>query len=71
MPYIGGMNTDTPCTPADRQAIVDAAVMRRDYLLWLAARLGEPTYSSMLPIGRADIRAAVVIELVQLAGGPQ
>ena len=65
------MNTDTPCTPADRAAIVHAAEVRRGYIIWLAEHLKEDKYAGMLPIGRADIRAAVVIELLQLVGETQ
>ena len=66
------MNTpDPPCTQAERWAIVDAAIARHKYIIWLADHLREANYAGMLPIGRADIRAAVVIELMQLIGETQ
>jgi hypothetical protein len=65
------MNTDTPATPADIAAIVHAAEARRGYIIWLADHLREGKYAGMLPIGRADIRAAVVAELLQLVGETQ
>jgi hypothetical protein len=65
------MNTDQPCTQADRAAIIHAAEVRRGYILWLADHLREDKYSGMLPIGRADIRKAVVAELLQLVGETQ
>lgn len=33
--------TDTSCTAEDRQAVVSAAEVRRQYMLWLARRLRE------------------------------
>ena len=33
------METDTPCTPADRQRIIQAAVFRVGFLRWIAAKL--------------------------------
>jgi hypothetical protein len=72
VPYRCGMNTpDTPCTQPERWAVVDAAIAHRKYILWLADHLREAKYQGMLPIGRADIRAAVVIELLQLIGETQ
>ena len=33
------MNNDTPCTQADREAVIRAAEQRAHYIRWIAAKL--------------------------------
>ena len=56
------MNTDTPCTQADRDKIIKAAQERARYLRWLAMYL--PTRDKKIIDSAAKV-------LRQLAGGAQ
>ena len=48
---------DTPCTPADRAAIVAAAQTQRDHLMSLVFFLCSPRWERMSQDAKATIRA--------------
>ena len=66
----GGMNTDndTPCSAADRAAIVKAAHDRRGFIRWLAEYMG-PRWDVMTPAGQDLIRAEARLVLEQMVEG--
>lgn len=65
------MNTDndTPCSAADRAAIIAAAKDRVGYLQMIAELLQEPRYSQMTYLGQQSLRKAAAHELMLMVEG--
>ena len=61
------MNNE-PVTPAQLQAIREAAAQRCAFLRYLAETLRDPQYMNMLPGNRRDMRYVVADALMQIAG---
>lgn len=65
------MNTDndTPCSAADRAAIVAAARYRAGFIKWLSTLLSSPRWEQMIQIDQDLIRAEVRLVLEQMVEG--
>ena len=63
------MNNE-PVTPAQLQVIREAAAQRCAMLRYLADKLRDPHYMSMLPCNRSAMRDIVADTLMQIAGEP-
>ena len=65
------MNTDndTPCSAADRAAIIAAARYRAGFIRWLSTLLSDPRWDRMAPQGQDAVRAGVRLVLEQMVEG--
>lgn len=65
------MNTDndSPCSAADRAAIIAAARYRAGFIRWLSTLLASPRWDRMAPQGQETVRAEVRLVLEQMTEG--